>query len=461
MNRTTPMKRLAWLSAAGLLTIAACSSDDSSSSDNDSSQQEASDSTESSGSGADAESADSGDTDQEPVSLVIESWRVDDADEWNDVILPAFEAEYPWIDVEFQPTLNTDYGPALGTKLETGTAGDLIMVEPFDFRVDLYRSGDLANLDDLEGLANFDDSVLSAWRTDEGEQFGLPLAAVIHGFMYNADIFAELGLEEPTTSQEFLDLLQAVQDDGQYTPLAMGTLDSFVPGLLGYNLAGVTYWRGEEGRLGLIEGTQAVNDQPYVDTFDFLSQWGEYMPDGYEAIGYADMQNLFTLGDSAVYPAGSWEISIFNDLVGDDFEIGAFPPPVPAAGDDCFINDHMDMGMAINAASENQEAAKLLLEWMSGPEFAEVWTNNLPGFFSMSNFAVEAGDPMVQEYAGWRENCGSSPRLAYQILSRGEPDLDTELIRLSQLVMNGEQSPEDAANEAQEGLASWYEPQQS
>ena len=43
------------------------------------------------------------------VTLIIESWRVDDADEWNDVILPAFEAHYPNIDVDFQPTINTEY----------------------------------------------------------------------------------------------------------------------------------------------------------------------------------------------------------------------------------------------------------------------------------------------------------------------------------------------------------------
>lgn len=105
------------------------------------------------------------------------------------------------------------------------------MVEPFHYRLEMYLNGDLANLDELAGLDNFSAGALSAWSTDEGEQFGLPLAAVIHGFMYKADIIAELGLEEPATAQEFLDLLEAVKQDGQYVPLAMGTADGFVPGL--------------------------------------------------------------------------------------------------------------------------------------------------------------------------------------------------------------------------------------
>lgn len=395
----------------------------------------------------------------EPVTLIIESWRVDDADEWNDVILPAFEAHYPNIDVDFQPTINTQYGATLGTKIEAGTAGDLIMIEPFDFRLEMYLNGDLANLDDFGGLENFSAGALSAWTTDDGELFGVPLAAVIHGFMYNADIFAELGLEEPATAQEFLDLLEAVKQGGQYVPLAMGTADGFVPGLLGFQLAGMPFWRGEEGRLALIDGSGAFTDQAYVDAWEFLAAWADYMPDGYQAVSYPDMQNLFTLGGSAVYPAGSWEISIFNQLVGDDFAIGAFPPPVPEEGADCFINDHMDMGMGLNANTEHPEEARLFLEWLGSAEFAELWNNALPGFFAMSNHIVEAADPMVQEYAGWREHCGSSARNAYAILSRGEPNTDSELIRVTQLVMNGEMTAEEAGQTVQAGLASWYEPQ--
>lgn len=393
------------------------------------------------------------------VTLIIESWRVDDADEWNDVILPAFEAKYPNIDVDFQPTINTEYSATLGTKIEAGTAGDLIMIEPFDYRLEMYLNGDLANLDDLGSLENYSDGALSAWSTDDGERFGVPLAAVIHGFMYNTDIFAELGLEEPATAQEFLDLLAAVEQDGQYVPLAMGTADGFVPGLLGFQLAGVPFWRGEEGRLALVDGTGAFTDQEYVQAWEFLAAWADYMPDGYQAVSYPDMQNLFTLGGSAVYPAGSWEISIFNQLVGDDFGIGAFPPPVPEEGADCFINDHMDMGMGLNANAQHPEEARLFLDWLGSAEFAELWNNALPGFFAMSNHVVEASDPMVQVYAGWRQHCGSSPRNAYAILSRGEPNTDSELIRVTQLVMNGEMTPDEAAQTVQAGLASWYEPQ--
>lgn len=397
----------------------------------------------------------------EDVKLVIESWRADDLVIWEEKVLPVFEAANPGIDVEFRPAPNTDYSTALSTKLQAGTAGDLIMIEPFDFRLQSYLDGDLAELTDLEGMENFSDTAKSAWSTDDRkEYFGVPLAAVLHGWIYNADIFEELGLSEPKTAAEFTALLEAVKADGRYTPMAMGTSQSFVPGLLGFQLIGPNYWKGENGRNGVIDGSMKFDDPAFVALFEELSTWGNYLPDGYQGIAYADMQNLFTLGTSAVYPAGSWEIPIFNNAVGDDFKMGAFVPPVLNEGDECFFNDHMDMGIGLNANAKHPEEAKKFLTWLTTPEFAELWASAMPGFFPLSKHSVSTDDPLANKFASWRDQCGSTPRISYQIISRGEPNTDNEISRLSALVMNGEVSAEEAAKTIQEGLASWYEPQQ-
>ena len=91
-----------------------------------------------------------------------------------------------------------------------------------------------------------------------------------------------------------------------------------------------------------------------------------YLGDGYEAQTYPDSQNLFTLGRAAIYPAGSWEISGFNEQA--DFEMGAFKPPVQNAGDDtCYISDHTDIGIGMNAASPNADAPRTFLNWVGSP----------------------------------------------------------------------------------------------
>ena len=393
------------------------------------------------------------------AELVIESWRNDDLRLWQDEIIPAFEAGHPGISVRFAPSAPTEYNAALNSKLEAGSAGDLITCRPFDASLALYEAGHLADLSDMEAMGNSSDVAKAAWQTDDGSAtFCVPMASVIHGFIYNRDAFAELGLEEPETEAEFFAVLDAIQADGTYVPMAMGTNDQWEAATMGYNNIGPTYWKGEEGRQALLAGEQKLTDQGWVAPFRTLARWGEYLGDGFEAQTYPDSQNIFTLGRAAIYPAGSWEISGFNALV--DFEMGAFPPPVQAEGDTCYISDHTDIGIGMNAATANPEAARTFLNWVASEEFASLYANALPGFFPLSDAPVELEDPLAQEFISWRETCESTIRSTYQVLSRGTPNLENETWNASAQVIKGEETPEEAGQRLQDGLATWYEPQQ-
>jgi len=393
------------------------------------------------------------------VTLTIESWRNDDLVLWQDVIIPAFEAQHPGINVEFTPSAPAEYNAVLNSKLDAGSAGDLITCRPFDASLALYENGHLADLSDLDAMGNFSPVAQSAWQTDDGSAtFCVPMASVIHGFIYNAEAFRELGLEEPETVDDFFAVLDAIAEDGGYIPMAMGTADQWEAATMGYNNIGPNYWQGEEGRLGLIAGEQSLTDEQWVAPFRQLARWGDYLGRGFQAQTYPDSQNLFTLGRAAIYPAGSWEITGFNAQA--DFEMGAFPPPVPNDGDECYISDHTDIAIGLNAASPNAEAARSFLEWVGSEEFATIYANALPGFFSLSDFSVEMEDPLAQEFVSWREECQSTIRSTYQILSRGTPNLENETWNASAQVIRGAVAPEDAATRLQEGLASWYAPQQ-
>ncbi|MCE8519887.1 carbohydrate ABC transporter substrate-binding protein [Ruegeria pomeroyi] len=392
------------------------------------------------------------------TTLTIESWRNDDLTLWQDKIIPAFEAKHPDIKVKFTPSAPAEYNAVLNAKLDAGSAGDLITCRPFDTSLGLYQNGHLADLSNLGGMANFSDVAKSAWQTDDGAAtFCVPMASVIHGFIYNKDAFAELGLNVPETEVEFFDVLEKIKADGSYIPMAMGTNDQWEAATMGYNNIGPNYWKGEEGRLALINGEQKLTDEAWVAPYRALAKWGGYLGDGYEAQTYPDSQNLFTLGRAAIYPAGSWEITGFNAQA--DFEMGAFKPPVQNAGDKCYISDHTDIAIGMNAASPNAEAARTFLDWVGSEEFANIYANALPGFFSLSSFDVPMQDPLAQEFVSWRGECGSTIRSTYQILSRGTPNLENETWNASVQVIKGAESPEDAGKRLQDGLASWYDPQ--
>lgn len=394
----------------------------------------------------------------EDVTLTIESWRNDDLTIWQDKLIPAFEAQNPGIKLVFAPTAPAEYNAALNSKLQAGSAGDLITCRPFDASLELYNQGNLADLSGLAAMANFSPVAKSAWQTDDASAtFCMPMASVIHGFIYNKDAFDALGISVPTTVDEFFAALDKIKADGTYIPMAMGTNDQWEAATMGYNNIGPNYWKGEDGRLALIKGEQKLTDPAWVAPYEQLARWKDYLGDGFEAQTYPDSQNLFTLGRAAIYPAGSWEIAGFNTQA--QFKMGAFAPPVVNAGDECYISDHTDIAMGMNAKSAHPEEAKKFLEWVGSSEFADLYANSLPGFFSLNSTPVAMTDPLAQEFVSWRDKCKSTIRSTYQILSRGTPNLENETWNASANVIKGTETPEDAAKRLQDGLASWYEPQ--
>jgi raffinose/stachyose/melibiose transport system substrate-binding protein len=104
--------------------------------------------------------------------------------------LPAFAKKHPEIEIAFSPTAPTEYNAVLDAKLKAGTAGDLITCRPFDKSLDVFKAGQLVPLNDLPGMENFSELAKAAWSTDDGKTtFAVPMASVIHGFLYNKTIF--------------------------------------------------------------------------------------------------------------------------------------------------------------------------------------------------------------------------------------------------------------------------------
>jgi raffinose/stachyose/melibiose transport system substrate-binding protein len=397
---------------------------------------------------------------QNKVKLTIESWRNDDLKIWRDTILPAFAKKHPEIEIAFSPSPPTEYNAVLDAKLKAGTAGDLITCRPFDKSLDIFKAGQLVPLNDLPGMENFSELAKAAWSTDDGKTtFAVPMASVIHGFLYNKTIFKELGLSVPTNEQEFLAVLEKIKQNGKYAPLVMGTKDQWESATMGYQNIGPTLWDGETGRKGLIHGTAQYNQGGFLAAFEALAKWKPYLPEGYEALAYPDSQNLFAQGRGAIYPAGSWDISVFRQM-NPKLDFGAFPPYAFAGKDKPVIDDHPDIAMGINPASKNKDAARTFLQWVASEEFAQLYANALPGFFPLANVKYTLSDPVAEEFASWVTKYPTSFRCSYQILSRNaNPNNENDLWNACAQVLNGSMTPQQAADFVQKNLASWYKPE--
>ena len=392
------------------------------------------------------------------TNLVLDSWRDDDRPVWQERIAPAFEAAHPGIDLKFRASAPPDYEAALKARLAAGTAGDLITCRPFDSSLTLYEAGHLADLGDLPGMAHFSDEAKAAWQTDDGSvTFCVPVASVIHGFLYNREAFRKLGLEVPRTEAAFFSALQRIREDGTWVPMALGLHDRWEASTVGYNNIGPIYWKGEDGRRALVTGSQKLTDEPWVAPFRTLARWHSYLGEGYRTRTYRQSKKLFADGGAAIYPSGSWEITGF--MTGSALEIGAFRPPVREAGDTCYISDHIDMGIGLNTASPNVAAARAFLTWATSAEFASLYARALPGFFPLVDHAIELDNSLARTFLSWRRECRSTIRFASRFLSRGTPNLEREAWDAAVAAIAGTATAEELGARLQRGLADWYAPQ--
>ncbi|MBU1589255.1 MAG: extracellular solute-binding protein [Actinobacteria bacterium] len=397
------------------------------------------------------DAGDSGDV----TTITFGNWRVEDQALWEENVIPAFEAAHPDIKVTYQPTGTDDYNAAIQSQIESGTGPDVIMCRPFDVNRAWIEDGYFDDLTGLDGIDGFTDTALAAWQGNDGNPYCVPIASVLAGFYYNKAIFTELGLEIPTTMAEFTDVLQAIKDDGKYTPLALGSADGWQ---LSYNVLdsiGPNYWKGEDGRLGLIDGTKKLTDPEFVDAFQAVSDLKSFMPDGYQSLTYEDQMQLFTLGKAAIMPDGSWDVTAATAT---GLDVGVFAPPVVNEGDQRYLQEMPDQGVGLNADSKNKDAAKVFLSWLASSDFQSIYVDKVPGFFSMGSEPVTYTNALAQEFADLKTDALLTPRLQLDRLSAGNPPLDDNTWAVLQTVFNDGVSAKDATSKLQTDLDSWYTP---
>ena len=153
-------------------------------------------------------------------------------------------------------------------------------------------------------------------------------------------------------------------------------------------------------------------------------------------------------------------IGIFTFSQNADFEFSAFAPPVRDGQSDCYIDDHTDIGIGLNSKANNPAEAKVFLEWLTGAAFAEIFANEVPGFFPLHSHSISVNDPVAKEFISWKDTCDTTIRNSYHIVGRGEPNLESVLYEVVSGVVNGTVTPAEAAERAEASLANWFEPHQ-
>ncbi|WP_079032130.1 sugar ABC transporter substrate-binding protein [Streptomyces specialis] len=304
---------------------------------------------------------------------------------------------------------------------------------------------DLAGNIEADGLG--DDLVPGLYEaaTVDGAVYGMPWYAGVRALMYRADVFAEHGLEPPTTWDELRDValrLADLEPDMIPFPVIGGSeygVDPFIWGAGGEiaERTGDGEWRS------VINSPEAVAG---IEFYTSLATEDGLSVSAAETWLETDQLESFQNGDAAMIISGNWTV---NTLLADDpgwaDRIGVVPIPGPDGG---YSPSFVGGSLLGEFTSDEPELAWELIRMMTTGEHAAAWAEQsgyFPGQQSLLEEVQAANDPLVAPFAEQMLEAGTGlpvTELYGQI--QGEQVVQGML----QSILAGDQSVREAADEA-------------
>jgi len=392
----------------------------------------------------------------EPVTLTVWSWRTEDEKAYNE-IFDVYEKEHPNVTVEFVPFVATDYNNILATGL-TGEGGpDVVQLRAYGGLQPLVEAGQLEPLDGkVKTLDNFTPSILKgATGIKDGHIYGVPFGIQAVAAYYNKGIFDKLGLSEPTTWDEFINVLETLKKEG-YTPIAAPAKDTWMLPII-HDAVGAPRYGGPEFEKKVLAGETDFTDPNYVASIQLVKDLQPYMPENVVGVGYQDARTLFITEMAPMFIGGSFEVGYWRDQA-PDMEIGIFrvPPAPDSVHDGPLTPGWMDGSYGVNVNSDAKEEAIKLVEWMGTPEFGQMFTEKIKQLSPLPE--AKPTDPLLQQFAKYYAETPASYLMLVNF-RYGDPSGSTLLGNGIQKMLLGDMTAEEVAQSVQEGVSQWFHPQ--
>ena len=397
----------------------------------------------------------SGET-MEDVTLTVWSWRPEDEDAYNE-IFDVYEAQHPNVTVEFVPFVNTDYNNILSTGL-TGEGGpDVVQLRAYGGIQPLIEAGQLVPLDgEIGTLSNFDDiSLKVSTGQSDGRIYGVPFAYQAFAVFYNKAIFDDLGLTEPTTWDEWTNILDTLKGAG-YIPIATPAKDpdTWMLAII-HDTIGAPRYGGQQFEQELLSGQTDFTDPDYVASIGLMNDLLPYLPDDVIGVGYQDSKTLFITEQAGMFIGGSFEIGFWRDNA-PDLDLGVFRVPAPPGSlAPASTVGWMDGSFGVNANSDHPDEAMKLVEWMGTQEFGQLFTEKIKQLSPIPGTTPE--DPLLAEF-GELYSESPVPYLDLVDFRYGDPRGDVLLREGIVEMWLGKATPEEVAQKVQDGVSQWFTP---
>lgn len=312
-------------------------------------------------------------------------------DRWQ-ALVDAFNKANPTYQAKYVADTSDNYSANLGTKLRAGAAGDVIKIQPgnggLDSVVQLVRGKYLVALNDTTAAkaANASSAVVNVGGKVYAASMGLSAGNIVA----NKTLLDADGVTWPKTYAEMLTTCKAAKAKGHTMFVLAG---SMWPNneLLYSNISGGLVYAKDESWNSLRNNgkTTFSNTSAWRSVLDRIVQMKDAgcFQDGVAAATFDDIDKYFFSSKSyAAFLPGSLSVAFsFGPMRGKTLKTMAFPG-------NARVTAESNYGLAVNAASKKQAAAKKFISFVASAAGQKIYcdvTGLLPLTFSKSTVLPE------------------------------------------------------------------------
>lgn len=363
----------------------------------------------------------------------------------------AFEDEYPNVTIDRTSQANEDLQQQIALALNGDQVPDVMQVN--NARGDMGQYVEAGQLTDLSPYAEaygweerFPASVLGKMRYSEdgttfgeGNLYGAAQTGEVVGIFYSQSKLDELGIEAPTTWDEFFEAADTALDAGEQ-PLVLGNIDQW-PALHVFGPLQANYTAAEDiVSLGMGNEGSSWMDESNVEAMTQFATWGSegYFGSSPNGTDYDAAWADFTEGTGVFLIGGSWLGTDMEAAMGEDLR---FMAPPPGVDDQLATTGGTGIPFSVPANAENVDVAAAYIDFITSEDAMQIIAEN--GGMPVLNTADLAPESGVQHdiYTAFAQVSEEGTLLPY--LDYATPTFADTAGQGLQEVLGGQRTPEE------------------
>jgi raffinose/stachyose/melibiose transport system substrate-binding protein len=377
-----------------------------------------------------------------------------------DALNAAFHQKYPNVTIKRTAKAFDDFVATIKLAASAPDAPDIFQGnEGYSVDAALVKAGLIVPLDDDAKAYGWDTRFGSPatldvlrWSTDgtqwtKGPLWGIAQKAEVLGVFYNKQTLQKLGLQVPTTFDEFQQSL-ATAKAGNVAPIVVGGLDGWPLGHIFMMLQAQN-----EDPKAIANWTFAVPGSTFDDAgtqkaAQIMQGWAQqgYFEKGFLGVTQPNAAGRFAKGEGLYFLTGPWENGTFQPL---GTNVGWFALPGPNAGADTPTTGSLSIPYHISAKSKHPDIAAAWIDFITSPQAADVVASkgDLPAAPLADPSAVDPNSSLAAIIKGFEDK--SSGGLLTPYLDWATDTMGDTLFGGLQKLTGGKEQPADFTSEVQ------------